>query len=81
LQDAYHLSVFVGCCGVLRPVKRPVVQGDGTVPWIDSFFNGCTPSTCLVGCDKDMRMATLVATGAEMLAAVQGVALMSTAVE
>jgi hypothetical protein len=54
LEDAYHLSVFAGCGGRLRPVKRPLVHGDGTVSWIDGFINGCEPSTCLGGCDKDM---------------------------
>ena len=54
LQDAYHLSVFAGCGGLLRPVKRPLVHGDGTVSWIDGFINGCDPSSCLGGCDKDM---------------------------
>jgi hypothetical protein len=54
LQDAYHLSVFAGCGGVLRPTKRPVVHGDGTVSWIDGFINGCDTRSCLGGCDKDM---------------------------
>jgi hypothetical protein len=31
LQDAYHLSVFAGCGDALRPCKRPIVQGDGSV--------------------------------------------------
>jgi hypothetical protein len=42
LQDAYHLSVFAGCGGVLRPIKRPIIHADGTVSWIDGFINGCT---------------------------------------
>ena len=54
LEDAYHLAVFSGCGGALRPVKRPVVSGSGEVSWIDGFVNGCDPSTCLGGCDKDM---------------------------
>ena len=54
LQDAYHLSVFAGCGGALRPTRRPVVHGDGTVSWIDGYINGCDPSSCLGGCDKDM---------------------------
>ena len=54
LQDADHLSVFAGCGGVLRPIKRPIIHGDGTVSWIDGFVNGCTASSCLGGCDKDM---------------------------
>jgi hypothetical protein len=54
LQDAYHLSVFAGCGGALRPIKRPVIHGDGTVSWIDGFINGCDPRSCLGGCDKDM---------------------------
>ena len=54
LQDAYHLSVFAGCGGALRPCMRPVVQDDGTVSWVDGWVVGCTPDTCLGGCDKDM---------------------------
>ena len=54
LQDAYHLSVFAGCGGVLRPIKRPLIHGDGTITWIDGLVNGCTPGSCLGGCDKDM---------------------------
>lgn len=54
LEDAYHLSVFAGCGGVLRPCRRPVVAGDGSVSWIDGYVVGCTPATCLGGCDKDM---------------------------
>jgi hypothetical protein len=54
LQDAYHLSVFAGCGGALRPCKRPVPNGDGSVSWIDGYIVGCSPDTCLGGCDKDM---------------------------
>ena len=54
LQDAYHLSVFAGCGGELRPCKRPVPQADGSVSWIDGYIVGCSPDTCLGGCDKDM---------------------------
>ena len=54
LEDAYHLAVFHGCGGPLRPVRRPVVSGPGDVSWIDGLTNGCDPSSCLGGCDKDM---------------------------
>jgi hypothetical protein len=54
LEDAYHLSVFAGCGGALRPCKRPIIAGDGTVSWIDGYIVGCSPDTCLGGCDKDM---------------------------
>lgn len=54
LQDAYHLSVFAGCGGALRPCKRPIIHGNGTVSWIDGFIVGCDPASCLGGCDKDM---------------------------
>ena len=54
LQHAYHLSVFAGCGGELRPIRRPVIHGDGTVTWIDGLVNGCTRGSCLGGCDKDM---------------------------
>jgi hypothetical protein len=54
LQDAYHLSVFAGCGGALRPCKRPLVQQDGSVSWLDGYIVGCSPDTCLGGCDKDM---------------------------
>ena len=59
LEDAYHLSVFAGCGGVLRPCRRPVVAGDGQVTWIDGYVVGCTPDTCLGGCDKDMSGISL----------------------
>jgi hypothetical protein len=54
LQDAYHLSVFAGCGGALRPCKRPIPNGDGTISWIDGFIVRCAPDTCLGCCDKDM---------------------------
>ena len=54
LQDAYHLSVFAGCGGALRPCQRPVIGEDGSVSWIDGYMVGCSPQTCLGGCDKDM---------------------------
>jgi hypothetical protein len=54
LEDAYHLAVFHGCGGPLRPVKRPVVSGSGEVTWIDGFINGCDTASCRGGCDKDM---------------------------
>jgi len=54
LQDANHLSVFAGCGGALRPCKRPLVQQDGTVTWLDGYIVGCSPDTRLGGCDKDM---------------------------
>ena len=59
LEDAYHLSVFAGCGGLLRPCRRPVIAGDGTVSWIDGYVVGCTPDTCLGGCDKDMSGLTM----------------------
>ena len=59
IADAYHLSVLRGCGGRLRPVRRPVVgkdsrTGKNYVTWVDGLVNGCTPSTCVGGCDKDM---------------------------
>ena len=58
ISDAYHLALWAGCGGELRPIKRPVVStgedGRRSVTWIDALVNGCTPSTCLGGCDKDM---------------------------
>lgn len=54
LQDAYHLSVFAGCGGELRPCQRPVIGKDGSVSWIDGYMVGCSPQSCLGGCDKDM---------------------------
>ena len=54
LQDAYHLAVWKGCGGELRPIKRPIITGPGEVSWIDALVNGCTPATCKGGCDKDM---------------------------
>ena len=54
LEDAYHLSVFAGCGGGLRRTLLPVVTGDGSVSWIEGRINGCDPSSCLGGCDKDL---------------------------
>ena len=59
LENAYHLSVFAGCCGTLRPCKQPVVAGDGQGPCINSYMVSCTPSTCLSGCDKDLSGISL----------------------
>jgi hypothetical protein len=58
-SDAYHLSLWAGCGGELRPVKRPVIVSNGPgqpseVSWVDALVNGCTPSTCRRGCDKDL---------------------------
>ena len=58
ISDAYHLSLWAGCDGELRAVRRPVpsTRQDGAerLAWIDALVNGCTPSTCRGGCDKDM---------------------------
>jgi hypothetical protein len=59
ISDAYHLSLWAGCGGELRPTKRPIITSDGPgqpnrVTWIDALVNGCDPSTCKGGCDKDL---------------------------
>ena len=58
ISDAYHLSLWGGCGGELRAVRRHVLstRQDGTerLTWVDALVNGCTPSTCRGGCDKDM---------------------------
>ena len=59
IADAYHLSVLRGCGGRLRPARRPVIgkdpkTGKNRVTWVDGMVNGCTPSSCVGGCDKDM---------------------------
>jgi hypothetical protein len=59
ISDAYHLSLWAGCGGELRPVQRPVIVSNGPgqpseVSWVDAMVNGCTPSTCRGGCDKDL---------------------------
>ena len=58
ISDAYHLAVWAGCGGELRAVKRPVLSTAddpaGRLSWVDALVNGCTPSTCVGGCDKDM---------------------------
>ena len=58
ISDAYHLAVWAGCGGELRSIKRPVLAPSdgpgGRITWIDALVNGCTPSTCVGGCDKDM---------------------------
>ena len=58
ISDAYHLSLWAGCGGELRAVRRPVLStrldGAERLTWIDALVNGCTPSSCHGGCDKDM---------------------------
>jgi hypothetical protein len=59
ISDAYHLSLWAGCGRELRPVQRPVIVSNGPgqpseVSWVDAMVNGCTPSTCRGGCDKDL---------------------------
>ena len=59
ISDAYHLSLWAGCGGELRPIKRPIITSRGPwqpseVTWIDAMVNGCVPSTCRGGCDKDL---------------------------
>ena len=58
ISDAYHLSLWAGCGGELRAVRRPVLStrqdGADRLTWIDALVNGCTPSSCRGGCDKDM---------------------------
>ena len=59
ISDAYHLALWAGCGGELRPTKRPIITSDGPgqpnrVTWIDAMVNGCDPSTCKGGCDKDL---------------------------
>ena len=54
-----HLSLWAGCGGELRPIKRPIITSRGPwqpseVTWIDAMINGCVPSTCRGGCDKDL---------------------------
>jgi hypothetical protein len=59
ISDAYHLALWAGRGGELRPIRRPVITSGGPgqpneVTWIDALVNGCTPSTCQGGCDKDL---------------------------
>ena len=59
ISDAYHLALWAGCGGELRPTKRPIIASGGPgqpnqVTWVDALVNGCTPSTCRGGCDKDL---------------------------
>lgn len=59
ISDAYHLALRAGGGGELRPIKRPIVSSRGPgqpneVSWVDALVNGCTPSTCRGGCDKDL---------------------------
>lgn len=51
-KDAYHLSAFAGCTGVLISDDGPCLQPDGTVAWSKRYFLGCSPRTCLGTCDK-----------------------------
>ena len=61
ISDAYHLSLWAGCGGELRSTRRPVLstrdgpEGDaGRLSWLDAKVNGCDPSNCRGGCDKDL---------------------------
>ena len=58
ISDAYHLALWAGCGGELRPIKRPVLASSdgpgGRLTWLDATVNGCTPFTCRGGCDKDL---------------------------
>jgi hypothetical protein len=59
ISDAYHLSLWAGCGGELRPTRRPIIGPGGPgqpdrVTWVDALVNGCDPSTCKGGCDKDL---------------------------
>ena len=58
ISDAYHLALWAGCGGELRPIRRPVLASadgpGGRLTWIDAMVNGCTPFTCRGGCDKDL---------------------------
>ena len=59
ISDAYHLSLWAGCGGELRPTRRPIITSRGPglpneVSWVDALVNGCDPSTCKGGCDKDL---------------------------
>jgi hypothetical protein len=59
ISDAYHLTLWAGCGSEFRPTRRSVItsQGPGQlneVIWIDALVNGCTPSTCQGGRDKDL---------------------------
>jgi hypothetical protein len=51
ISDAYHLSLWAGCGGELRPVQRLVIVSNG--PGQPSEVS-CTPSTCRGGCEKDL---------------------------
>ena len=58
ILDAYHLLLWAGCGGELRPIKRPIITSRGPwqpseVTWIDAMANGRVP-TCRGGCDKDL---------------------------
>jgi hypothetical protein len=44
ISDAYHLALRAGCCGELRPIRRPVITSRGPgqpneVTWIDAQVN------------------------------------------
>ena len=58
ISDAYHLSLWAGCGGELRAMRRPVLStrqdGAERLTCIDALVNGCMPSSCRGGCDKDM---------------------------
>ena len=54
LEDAYHLALWAGCGGGLRRCWRPFIIAPGQIEWREGLINGCDPSTCLGGCDKDL---------------------------
>ena len=58
ISDAYHLALWAGCGGELRPTRRPVLASadgpGGRLTWVDALVNGCDPASCLGGCDKDL---------------------------
>jgi len=54
LEDAYHLALWAGCGGGLRRCWRPFIIAPGQVEWREGLINGCSPSSCLGGCDKDL---------------------------
>ena len=59
ISDACHLSLWAGCGGEPRLSRRPVISSRGPgqlneIPRIDALVNGCDPSTCQGGCDKDL---------------------------
>ena len=62
ISDAHHCRCGPGAAARAASIKRPIITcrepgppgRPNEVSWIDAMVNGCTPSTCRGGCNKDL---------------------------